>query len=310
VVRLQAGTTDALLAGAVALLAVGGLLVLARARPRLAALAATAGAGQIGGILWLSPEGSGLPIVLNRYLLPALPILLLGVACALAPPSAAGGAEKTGGRPPRAWRLAGVGAAAALLAALWWTGPLRRPAYLRGSFAHHNAFVDFTGRPPVPSPETPHELYARLPPGAVVELPWPTTWNHGRSFTASQLRHGRRVLVSATDGVPRHPGLRLRNEVPPTPAALLASPARVAVVHRCLPCEEVEVRGGAAHRVRISAPVSARLVRQGRRVASHLRRAWGPPHETAGTVVAWDLERVRRERAGAATAPSAAGPLR
>jgi hypothetical protein len=97
--------------------------------------------------------------------------------------------------------------------------------------------------------------------------------------------------------VPRHPGLRLRNELPPRPAALLASPAAAVVVHRCLPCEEVQVRGGVAHRTRIRPADRSRMVRHGRRIAAQLQRAWGPPDEVAGTVAAWNLERIRRELA-------------
>jgi hypothetical protein len=194
----------------------------------------------------------------------------------------------------------------ALLLALWWSGPLRAPAFLRGSFAHHNAFVAFTGAPPTLGPGVPLALYDRLPPGPVVEIPWPSAWNLARSLPAYQLRHGRRVLVAATEGIPRHPRLRLRNEVAPRRAALLGSPAAAAVVHRCLPCEEETVRGGAAHRVRISGASRARMVAHGEGTAARLERVWGPPDLVAGSLVAWDLERLRREppaRPRRATAP-------
>ena len=312
VVRLHAGTANGALAGAVALLAAGGLVVLARVRPRLAALLATAAAAQVAGILWLAPEGVGFPIVLGRYLLPALPIALLGVACALAPPRRPSGDEGApAGEPARRGVIAArLGVAALLLLALWWTGPLRAPAFLRGSFAHHNAFVAFAGEPLAPAlgdaggPEAPLALYAALPPGPVVELPWPTAWNLGRSFPAYQLRHGRRVLVSAAEGLPAHPRLRLRNAVPLRPDALLASPAAAAVVHRCLPCEEQRMRGGLAHRLRIPGAARGRMVEQGERAAAELERAWGPPHFGSGAVVAWDLARLRRERAAARAAAS------
>ena len=330
VVRWLAGTASAPLATAVALLAIGGLLVLARVRPRLAGLLATAAAAQTAGILWLSPHGINFPIVLGRYLLPVAPILLLGVACTFAPPSAAGksgepkgdepksdepksdepkSGEPKGGAPsslaPPGSLAGGLAAAAALLLALGWTGPLRAPSFLRGSFAHHNSFLAFSGRPLESAPDAPLAVYAALPPGAVVEVPWPTAWNLGRSLPAYQLRHGRRVLVSAAEGVPRDPRLRLRNEVPPRPDALLASPAVGVVAHRCLPCEEERVRGGLAHRLRIPGESRRRLVRRGEEAAAALERAWGPPHRAAGTLVAWDLERLRRER-GVGRAPAGA----
>ena len=100
-----------------------------------------------------------------------------------------------------------------------------------------------------------------------------------------------------------HPRLRLRNAVPQQPDALIASPAAAAEVHRCLPCEEQRIRGGLAHRLRIPGAARGRMVEQGERAAAELERAWGPPHLVAGTVVAWDLARLRRERDAGALAP-------
>jgi hypothetical protein len=99
VLRLEAGTASPLLAALFWAAAAGGLLVLLRRRPRLALYTATLVAVHLLGILLLSPLGLGNALVLDRYLLPALPVVLLWVAAGLAPPAGRACASPSGASP-------------------------------------------------------------------------------------------------------------------------------------------------------------------------------------------------------------------
>jgi hypothetical protein len=276
--HLEAGTASPWVEALFWTLAVAGLVLLLRRRPRAAAFTLTLAAGHVVGMLLLSPMGIGHPLVLNRYLLPVLPLVLLWLAAALAP-----------GAGYRAARWAGAALVLALLAA---AGPF--PGFRGSSFVHHNDFVGYY-LPLATAPDLP-PAYAKLPAGPVVEFPWPTAWEYGRSFYAYQRLHGRRVLVSAPADVPRVPGIRLRNEVPPEPAALLASPGAVVVVHLRLAYEEsrVVIPNGRIHRP-MPPPIRRFYRRMGEKLAARLEAEWGEPDFADDRVRIWDLERLRRE---------------
>jgi Dolichyl-phosphate-mannose-protein mannosyltransferase len=288
VLRLQAGTASHTVAVLFWIVALAGLVLLLRDRPRFGAFTLTVVAGHLLGLLLLSPVGMAHPLVLNRYLLPVLPFVLLWEAHALGRlwTRKAGGC--TGFVAQRyATRL--------FLLLLFWTGPFLSPGYRDGSFMHHNDFVVFVRpRATLPDGLVP-AVYRDLPRGPVLEAPWPTVWDHGRVFYVYQRIHDHRVLVSAPFDLPRVPGIELRNEVPPEPRAILASPARTLIIHLRLPWEEdrVETPGRSRNR-RMPADVRQSYRRAGERLAARLAAAWGPPDRVDGFVRVWDLERVRK----------------
>jgi hypothetical protein len=290
VLRLQAGTASHTVAIVFWLGALAGLVLLVRDRPRLGLFTLTLVAGHLLGLRILSPKGLDNPIILNRYMLPVLPFVLLWVAHALGRlwTRKAGGC--TGFVAQRyATRL--------LLLLLFWTGPFLSPGYRDGSFMHHNDFVDFIHpRATLPDDLVP-AVYRDLPRGPVLEAPWPTIWGLGRVFYIYQMIHDRRVLVSAPFDLPRR-GIDFRNEVPPEPGAILESPARTLIVHLRLPWEEDRVQAPGRPPARPMRPdVRQNYRRAGERLAAQLVEAWGPPDKTDGFVRVWDLERVRRARA-------------
>lgn len=296
--RLLAGAASPLAAVAFwGLAAAGAALLVARHR-RFGLLTVTAAAGHVAGLAVLAPRGLGSALVMTRYLLPVLPLALLWVAFALAWPWRRGAA----GGDAVAARAAAVLAVVALFAA----GPLPRLVAARGSFDHHNLGLDFTApRPELAAADAP-AVYTALGPGAIVELPWSPRWSDNRTAPLYQRLHRREVMVSAVAGMPRHPHLRLRNEVAPEPAALLGCRARWLLVHRRLAAEEERLAAAAGlQRPRVAAEDRRLLQRSASRLVSRLVRLWGPPDHADEWVAAWDLERLRREGAPVAAQPRA-----
>jgi hypothetical protein len=288
VLRMQAGTPSHTVAALLWLVALTGLALLLRDRPRFGAFTLTVALGHVIGLMVLSPLGLGQPLLLDRYLLPVLPFVLLWVAYALGRLWA----RKTAGC---AFWAAQRYAVRLFLLLLFWVGPFPAPGFRTSSFMHHNDFVGFYApRATLPAEAEP-EIYRRLPDGPVLEAPWPTVWDFDRSVYIDQQIHRQRVLVSAPRDLPRDPRLAFRNEVPPDPAAILASPARTVVVHLRLPWEEDRVREPVARPARPMRPPLRRALRQdGESLAARLTAAWGPPDWSDATVRVWDLERVRR----------------
>jgi hypothetical protein len=293
VLQLQAGARagqrlPALLFWAMAL---AGLAALLRRRPRMGIYLLALVLAQLLGILLLSPLGLARLQVLDRYLLPALPVVLLWVAAGLALPWW-----------PRQGRLgrAGQRLAAAGLVLVWLSaGPFGDLDFLASSFMHHNDMVAFAlPRATAPPGGVPRPYLALGgPPGsAIVELPWPPVWDFGRCFYVYQEVHGLRVEVAAAADAPPAGRLRLRNRVGPEPAALLASGARWVVVHRDLAMEEerLAVPAGAPPPRRMPPLLVAELAAAGERSAAALAAAWGPPAFADAAVAVWDLGRVRR----------------
>jgi hypothetical protein len=305
---LQAGTASSGVAALFWGLALGGLTLLALRRPRLGLYLAAVAAGQVAGILLLSPVGLAHPWVLDRYLLPVLPVLLLGIAYALAeggwPSRAAeqetdrgvegarGGARPRGSGPAA---LRGL-AAAAFVVLLLVTGPFADPGFRRSSFMHNDDMAGFyLPRATLPPRDVP-ELYRRLAAagdgGAVIEYPWLFLWRF-RSFYVYQEIHGRRVLVGTPQRLMRRPEMALANALPAEPAAFCRSGARYLVVHLHVAREEDRVRRPRDK----SPPALVRNVRRGlrqsgKRLADELERRWGPPFYADQDVEAWDLART------------------
>ena len=105
ILRLQAGTARPVVAVLFWAVAAAGLLRLLRRDRRLGAYTLTLAAGQVAGILLLSPVGLDNAVVFSRYLIPVLPLVLLWVAVALAAPwgrsAGPGGLGPPGPRRPR-----------------------------------------------------------------------------------------------------------------------------------------------------------------------------------------------------------------
>ncbi len=292
VLRLQAGTGQTVPAVLFWLVAVGGAVSLLRRRPRLGWYLLVLAAAQPAGILVLSPLGLARLQVLDRYLLPALPIVLLFVAAGLVCPwwprqSAAG---------RRGQRLAAGGLLLVWLAA----GPFADADFRASSFMHHNDLVAFAlPRATLPPGGLPRP-YGALggPPGsAIVELPWPPVWDFGRSFYVYQEIHGLRVLVAPPAGaLPADRRLRLRNRAGAEPASLLASGALWVVVHRHLGVEEdrLVLPPGAPPPRRLPPALAAQLAAEGERMIARLAAAWGPPAAADADVAVWSLRRPRR----------------
>jgi hypothetical protein len=283
--RLLAGTATPGLAIAFWLLAVAGLVLLLRRQRRQGVLIATVLASQAVGLVVMSPQGSNVPLVLARYLLVLLPFVLLLAAVALAAPWRAG---RHGGW----WAARAVSLAVPL--ALFALGPLPRRLERMSSFDQHNLYVDFPRTPPPLAGDRLPPIYRRLPPGAVVEVPWSTVWNQGHAVPRYQEVHRHAVLVAGGADLPRHPRLRWRNEVRAEPESLLASRASAVVVHLRLPSEEDAMPAATADR-----EARRELRRRADRVAERLQAAWGPADWSAGTLRGWDLRRLRRAHAAA-----------
>lgn len=216
---LLAGTASPVILAAVLALAVIGIFVIWR-RDRgfviyvatlIAVFAVLVGASRA---IWI-----GHPLVQARYLLPALPFLLL---------AAATGAVAAARRLGDTYVVAAI---VAVPAALLLAGPLPRTHYVPNQFLGHMRFqFDYddahnpyvTLVPPTPFPAFYDEL-ARRPPGSLTLIEAP--WSHESQFNPLpfyQERHRQHVLIGLVTGVcgerdageyPAASGIRLANFV-------------------------------------------------------------------------------------------------
>jgi hypothetical protein len=288
---LQAGTARPVVAVAFWTLAMAGLVRLLAACPGLGAWTLGLAAAQLLGIRLLSPLGLADPVILDRYLLPVLPLALLWVAVALAFPwrrssSVAGSGGRRGVTARWALRVGSAGFVLALAAA----GPLADPARWRTSFMDNYDFIAFfTPRPAVAADDAPAfyaDLAAARDRRAIVEYPWHPLLEL-RSFYLYQEIHRRRVIVSGAQKQFAAPGLALRNFVPPEPAALCATGARFLVVHPHIAREEDWLGDSGLDR-----EMRRALRGQGVELADRLASRWGPPAWADRDLRVWDLDRA------------------
>jgi hypothetical protein len=293
VLQLQAGTAQRWPCVIFWALAAAGAATQARRCPRLGLYLLVVALAQPAGILVLSPLGLARLQVLDRYLLPALPIVLLWVAAALAAPWW----PRQGTLGRRGQRLAAAG-----LVAVWLlAGPFAAAGFRASSFQHHNDLVAFAQPRAAAPPGGLPRPYLALggPPGtALVELPWPPAWDFCRSFYVYQEVHGLRVLVAPPPGaLPAGGRLALRNAAAAEPAALLRSGARYAVLHLRLAAEEERLVLPSAdpplRRLPPAAGLQLAAVAAG--LGARLTAAWGPPDLAGADVQVWDLRRVRAQ---------------
>jgi hypothetical protein len=277
--RLQAGTASWVLAALFWAVALAGLVRLLRQDRRLGAYTLTLAAGHVAGIALLSPVGLTHPVVLARYLLPALPLVLLWAASALA--------------LPRSLRWL---PASAFLLALALGGPFADSGFRSSSFMHHNDLMGFHRPRRTLQAAAVSPFYRQLGSmgeGAVLELPWSPNWDSRVPYILQGI-HGRRTLVSTPIGLFFRRGLAWRNLVAPRPPAFLASRARFLVVHLKPGWEEDRVEWqGRPSPGAMTPRMRQGLRRAGGRLARRLAREWGPPVYADALVQVWDLEQVR-----------------
>jgi hypothetical protein len=232
------------------------------------------------------------PVAFARYLVLLLPLLYLWAALGLITPIEA--TRTKGG----SW----VHGALALAFLALWLGDGPYQAVAEAGF--HSSFAGskqaFAPRLEPRGPVRGQQLYTELAhdvAGTVVlESPGDEHDSILRLYAENQRIHKHRVMVTE---FPMVDGSRLafRNMIRPGPTAILRSEASHLVLHLDL-LQEVRQRFGPVPRH--LEPRGANHAILARRLASDLRRAWGPPDHEDGSIVAWDLDRVR----GAGRSPS------
>jgi hypothetical protein len=278
VLELQAGNSHLPLALLFWGTASAGLALLFRRDRPLALYTVVLVAGNLAGLLLLSPEGIELPLVFNRYLLLALPAVLLWVAAALRP-----------------------AVAVVFLALFTLTGPFGDPGFRRSPFVHNDIYMEYcTPRGQLAAAEVP-EIYRRLrgDGGAdpLLEYPWIPLWRLNRALGAYQEVHGQDLVVASHRPAFWDERLAFRNMVPGDPESFLASRARHLVIHRDLAREEIRVPH-TAHRPHdgLAERLEGELAGEAKAMARRLKRQWGPPNDADEWVQVWDLDAVRAQK--------------
>lgn len=285
ILQLQTGSSSVLVVLAFWAVVLVGLAWLLRHDRRLAVYTLTLAAGQVVGLLLLSPEMLVHPLVFGRYLIPLLPWVLLWAAVGLSVPWRVG---------PRIQRVA----VAAGLAALFLSSPLSSWQFQKGSFAQHNDFLAFFCPPARIAPEAVPRFYRQVAAGqegaTVLEHPWFPWWAYTRAYYLYQEEHGQEVVLSNERSQPGPVRLAFRNMVRPRPADFLASRARYLVVHTDLVAEEARVVPHCWQTVeRIDPRHQHEIQESGRRMANRLTRSWGEPDYNEAGLLVWDLDRIR-----------------
>jgi hypothetical protein len=292
VLTLQAGTASHPLTVLFWLAALLGLVALLLRDRRLGLYTLTLAGVQLVGIRLLSPLGLANPLILDRYLLPILPLLLLWVACALALPW----------RPLAGWGFRGVAVqgvlAAAFLLLLANRGPLADRTLWASSFMHHDDFLSFYApRPRIALDAIPwpyEEMAKAAGAGAVIEYPW-SSFAGLRTLYLYQEVHGRRVQVSGPQRLLFDPALALANVVPPGPETFCASGARFLAVHLRIAHEEDQIVAPEEARLgeREMRPDLRRTLHdQAETMAQSLTDLWGDPTWAAPSLRFWDLDQT------------------
>jgi hypothetical protein len=287
VVRLLAGNRAGVLAWALVLTAVAGWAVAARRRPGVAAVAAAAVAMQVAVVVLARPFGWASPVVASRYLLIAVPWLLLGVALCVASLL-----RRVRRHPPRAVAVVALALAAVALVAAGPLPDLMGPARRVLSYAQVQDFLRWPEAAANPIPPA-YRFVAGLDVDRVVVAPATAQTWFDRNFVAAASALDRDLVLAIR--FPRWSGLRgarLRTISDPSAAALLASGAGALVLHRR---PEAEVRA----RRPFDSSIGAELAAQRHRATvleRELLRRWGRPRYLDADHAVWDLRRVRRAR--------------
>jgi hypothetical protein len=272
-------------------LAVIGLAALLRRRPALGSYTLVLVVLQWAVlVLVLRPEGVGVPVILNRYVLVSLPIVLLWVV---------EGAGWLGKRLATRGRMAERGVVVACVGALALGGPFAGdPALHLGPFggAWHTLVVyrDSPALPLAAVPAVYRQIAAEPGDEPVIEaIPALSAFDLRPSISLARL-HGRPVIVAADHAWLADPRLAFRTVVPADPGAMARSGGRFVV----LPLDRLRLRR-LQRAVERGEPMPGatspdrRAVILARELAGEVTRAWGEPHLTSGDVLLWDLARIR-----------------
>lgn len=232
---------------------------------------------QVISIRLLSPIGLGNPVILGRYLLPALPFELLWLAAGLA---------ELWRLSPRQFRPA---IALLPLTGLFLAGPFARGEIARSSFFVHDYVLRFT----LPLPEIePSPCYRRLadfPRGAVFETPW-MTYRATRVAAAAQRVHRRTVRLGVYDGPTSDPRLAWRTLFSPEPEGALRSGAAVAVLHADPAAEDAKVHWSGDPQRLVALPGDyLSTVADLSALRDRYRQVLGSPVCSDESVTVWDL---------------------
>ncbi|MCZ6782885.1 MAG: hypothetical protein O7G30_06200 [Proteobacteria bacterium] len=301
VARLQLGTSAFSLVAVAVGVAARGAWILYRRDARFGLYLLTLAAVHTGWLLLFAPHLFQHLLVVNRYFLLLLPFLLALLALGLASPWTS--------RPSRVARIAQDAGVAALLAALFATGPLVGDKFRTSPFTHAPTSLTFTAAEDRVDADAPPGFYRELATAAtggevVLEYPWMNVASH--AFDAYQRVHRRPLRVGSLNRLHEDPRLGLRNTLPAHPEDFLESGARYVVVHTDLKAEEARVRTRKflfAERL-IELDELWRVLRAGgARMSVRLEEAWGPPVYVDDAIRVWDLERVRRDAGHATVAP-------
>ncbi len=299
VAQLLAGTPCLWIAIGAWTVAGAGLAWLWRERRRLALYTATPVAVLVVALLVLHPFAARVPVISGRYLVVALPILLLWMAHGLVQLwDGRGGGRRTPARSKA--RLAGRIVAATLVAALWATHPYAaEPALRFGPFAGSEAAIELYLPSPRLSPEEVPEAYrliGREPgAGAVVAID-PFIYDAtGPLDVALWSVYRRPVILAARGSWPADPRLAFRTLKSVRPKVLVESGARFVTFQLdrySLARRVAELRRGAWPPPETPAQRAERARVQGV-LENGFRSAWGPPRLVSGGSHVWDLAVVR-----------------
>jgi len=305
---LQAGSAAPWAAGSFWALVAVGVWVLWRRNRVFALYCGALFFAQLGSLIVFRPYLVELAVVLNRYLLVALPLILLWAAHGVSGLWSLSRVRSLG-------RAVVVAGGLSLVA----THPYATDPWLRlGPFGASNAAALFVQPPPeLPEAVVP-EVYRLLGRerggGAVVEISTKAAWFRVRPELSLARIHRRPVIFGTADRWLGHPALGLRTLVPATPERLAATGARFVILdldrNRLWKIIQVIRRQGLdpatlgaeeLDRLVPRTPARGPAVRFARRMERRLEAAWGPPQLVDGTVRVWDLVVVAGRRGGSGT---------
>jgi hypothetical protein len=273
------------------LVALAGFIILLRRRRTLALYWALPVALQVVVVRFVSPLGASQPHVLERYLLPTLPVLLAWVACALATP-----ARK------RSWGWVRDILAAAVVGAVLLTGPFGDRDFRASPFMHHKDYLNLHEPRARVAPEDVPPFYPwvlrDLAPGPLLEYPWLPVWHYTQALRVYQEIHGREVVVASPADQDWDRRLEFRNMTSGSAEGFLASRARFLVLHLDYGAEEARVVESFRRSPGIRRPGRQGLRRLMQAQAEALQDQWGPPDFSDPHLRVWDLERIRRVNDG------------
>lgn len=289
--QIHGGSSNPVVVTALWLVAFAGFIILLRRRRALALYWALPVGLQVVVVRFVSPLGASQPLVLERYLLPTLPVLLAWVAYALATPTR-----------KRSWGWVRDVLAAAVVGTVLITGPFGDRDFRASPFMHHKDYMNLhEPRARVAQEEVPpfyRWVLRDLAPGPLLEYPWLPVWHYTQALRVYQEIHGREVVVASPAVRLWDHRLAFRNLTPGSAEGFLASRARFLVLHLDYGAEEARVlesyrrSPGIGRRGRQKLPLLA-----GAR-AEELQALWGAPDFSDPHLRVWDLARIRQVRDG------------